>query len=417
MKRLILLLFLLSIGCVPEATVPPTPTAQVLVPSMTPTPSGAVIVGYGDDIHEVQQACVESERGKEMERGYRDYIAYWNTVEYFSPETQISFNPIIDSAFPDDPEKCIILAEIYGDPAYSGYFVSMPLDQMRRYLESGDVDQLLSPQGATVLEQNTDPARLSKQVRAGSVPAQAGIAVGATFEYFDGEILYVTGKGENRKVVGKLVGDQWEAVEEVNMPDEVAILIEKSGGKYVWDSEKNVVYDPVTGLLMGVQLPDGEWKTDFEGIYTVTSREGETIKLPIYVDGEALLDFLETSDVIRDDKDIIKKGGQWVQDKEIRPKIYLSPQLERPDNQSLVVYVQVEGSGLVSVQHLLEPAFHFVEDLKTFFVFKLGEFKDLDSGLSVSLVAVPVKGGEQLVFVLGSEQTVFENMRSTANEK
>lgn len=220
----------------------------------------------------------------------------------------------------------------------------------------------------------------------------------------------ITVEENERKL--KWAGDGWEAV--ARLPNEAQALVDQG---MVWDEENGRIYDPNTGLLMGAQLPNGEWKTDFDGFFTISTKEGESIKFPIYADGEVLLQYLESSDVIRDDKNITKQGGAWVQDKVTRPKIYLSRQLARPDDRAMVVYVQTDGRGRVSVQHILEPGFHFVDDLQTFFVFKLSEFVDLDSGVSLSLVAVPVPGGEQFVFVLGTEQGVIDGMRESTRDE
>lgn len=85
-------------------------------------------------------------------------------------------------------------------------------------METGDPDQLLPPQGSTVLEKDTDPARLSKQVGEGSAPALAGIPLGARLEYWNGQFVYVVGPAEDAKIVGKLNTQyQWEVVKEVNM--------------------------------------------------------------------------------------------------------------------------------------------------------------------------------------------------------
>lgn len=195
------------------------------------------------------------------------------------------------------------------------------------------------------------------------------------------------------------------------LPEEMRRLI--GDGTFQSDVEKQIVYDS-DGLVQAVHLPNGEWKTDFNGALTIQTKEGQTISFPLYADGQSLLKYIEQTDIIRDDKDIVVKGGPWVSDRTTRADISFSPDLQRVDDLRRIIYVQYGSDNTVSVQYKTQPNFHWLDNLQSFFVFDLFEHIYNDE-LTVSWVAIPLPEKEEIVFVLGGESEVFAELRLVDN--
>lgn len=194
----------------PPATVTtiPSPTAA---PTATKTPEPiAVVVGYIEQMSEAQQACAEGERGKEMESAYRTNVDYWNTVKFFNGG-EIRFQPMMDEAYPDDSGRCVIVME---SNSFPGRVFTVPMAQFNRYLETGDPEAMLPPQDADEPQSDMDPFVWDSQATKDSAAAKAGVPLGARWTLWDGEIVYVTGQGEEVKIVGKLDENyQWQVYE------------------------------------------------------------------------------------------------------------------------------------------------------------------------------------------------------------
>lgn len=235
-----LVLFLVSCGVLPKGVPtidatpgsPPEPksspaldstrTARPTVPPVEVTSTAVVIEsGYGGAVNdELLNKFKERKQTKDLERGYREYIKYWESVKYFGSGggKRVTFLPMFDPEFPNDPEKAILAMELSGDASFNGFVFTIPAAQMARYLVSGNPDDLTPPQGATTLQEGTDAFKMTKQVGKDSIPFQRGIPEGAVLEYWNGQFVYVLGRGVDAKVVGRLDQNyQWEAVREVNM--------------------------------------------------------------------------------------------------------------------------------------------------------------------------------------------------------
>lgn len=180
-------------------------TGGVPTGEVAPTSTEVPLLGYGGVASVEQQAFMESPRAQGMKAGLENYVSYWEEFKVFAPGTQLSLVPYADQADPTNQDKMVYVAEVAGDPNYDGFVVTIPIAQYEKYLVTGDPQVMLPPQGATALMENTDPFKMSKQVREGSVPAQAGIPIGAVNGLQYGEFVYfMQGADGTLQVVGHL---------------------------------------------------------------------------------------------------------------------------------------------------------------------------------------------------------------------
>lgn len=192
------------------------PTKVDVISTAIPAPTEIPLLGYGGPYTAEQKAFTESPRAQEMKKGLEDYVKYWEKFKVFAPGTQLSLLPYEDQTDITNKDKMIYVAEVYNDPNYDGFVVTIPMAQYMRYLETGDPQVMIPPKDATTLMENTDPFKMTKQVKEGSVPALAGIPVGAVNGVQNGEFVYfMPGTAGSLVVVGQLDKNfQWVKKEE-----------------------------------------------------------------------------------------------------------------------------------------------------------------------------------------------------------
>lgn len=196
-----------STGVAPSTTVATETTGDTTTETAVanPTSTEVPVVGYGGLPSAEQKAFMESNRAQEMQKGLENYVTYWEEFGVFAKGTKLSMVPYVDLGDPKNPDKMVYVAEVSGDPNYEGYVVTVPIAQYEKYLQTGDPETMLPPQGATSLQENTDPFKMSKQVKKDSIPNQAGIPVGAVNGVKDGQFVYFApGTTGALEVVGHL---------------------------------------------------------------------------------------------------------------------------------------------------------------------------------------------------------------------
>ena len=209
MKKLPLILFILLAACAP-------------VPQVTVTPSAISteqpFVGYGGELTEDQQAFIESEEGIRLAQAYDDYANYLMQARidggdtYWAKGTKISLIPMMDRKYPGDISKGFFVGEVTTDPKMKGSFFTMPMSQVKKYLETRDVNVLAPPPSTGKLFGYSEPVFLTRQVTDGSVPAEAGIEIGSILQFFDQNFVYQAGTIENLEITGHMDENfQWVA--------------------------------------------------------------------------------------------------------------------------------------------------------------------------------------------------------------
>lgn len=181
----------------------PEPSATVGV-----TPTEGALVGSGGPLSEAEQKAIEaSPRYQDILKYTGLNMDYWQSVGVFAKDIPWNMKPLPDQSDPTNVDKFLYVIEIPGDQNFN---YTIPIAPYMKYLETGDPEVMLPPQGATTLQENTDPFKMTKQVTKDSVPGQAGIPVGAVNGVKDGKFVYFApGANGALEVVGGLDGDQW----------------------------------------------------------------------------------------------------------------------------------------------------------------------------------------------------------------
>jgi len=246
-------------GTTPGLVVPPPDGTEISsggvtteAPFVTPISTEVSIVGYGGQLTVEQQAFTETQRAQGMKIGLENYVNYWEEFRVFADGTQLSLIPYPDQSDPTNINKMVYVAEVSGDLNYDGFVITIPIAQYQKYLETGDPQVMLPPQNAITLMENTDPFKMTKQVKEGSIPNLAGIPIGAVNGVMNGEFVYFApGTTGALEVVGKLDENfKWTVAMESSLRIENLVsnkwrnysIVENSNGYYeMKDSQGNLI--------------------------------------------------------------------------------------------------------------------------------------------------------------------------------
>ncbi len=152
--------------------------------------------GYGGELTPAQKEFVNSPRGLEQLRIYDSWTGLWQKGGAVSKDTKLNMQIMPDMADPDNPEKMFFVGTS-DDPKYAGKFMTPPIAQVYKYLETGDIDALSAPQALSngKLPPYTDPFAFERQVDKVDKTSKAGRVIedGAIAQLYNGEIVYMNG--------------------------------------------------------------------------------------------------------------------------------------------------------------------------------------------------------------------------------
>ena len=279
MKKLPLILFILLAACAP-------------VPQVTVTPSAISteqpFVGYGGELTEDQQAFIESEDGIRLAQAYDDYANYLMQASkdgggtYWAKGTKISLIPMMDSKYPGDISKGFFVGEITTDLKKKGSFFTMPMSQVKKYLETRDVNVLAPPPSTGKLFDYSEPVFLTRQVTEGSAPAEAGIEIGSILQFFDQNFVYQAGTLENLEITGHM-DENFKWVADSEKPNDATDLL--TGGPTWYETDDLAQYKEIkqekrnlNGMETNVMVADGK--------VIAAEVDGDWTRMIEYIDSE-----------------------------------------------------------------------------------------------------------------------------------
>jgi len=169
---------------VPTTEATKVPTAES--PEATPTP---VFKAAGGEFSKEQNDFLETQTGKDYLAAMKAYIEYWAKVGLIGSDAIITYGAITDINDSKNLDKMGFWFEISG-PDFAGFKCTIPYSQVLKYMETGDPETMLPPQGDVLLT-NADIFKMSTTVMEGSVPANLGILVGSVLGYIDQNWVYL----------------------------------------------------------------------------------------------------------------------------------------------------------------------------------------------------------------------------------